>query len=127
MRLLNVFRNHIVNYIFRQSLVIIRCYKIVLWRLLCRFFLLIWDVKHRHTFVFFVVLRVFSCHVLCLAQEWSHYPIRLQRMIIYLGMLALAVKLIASIPGMPCSNDGGTLNTLRTSVGFLSLSRQIRL
>jgi hypothetical protein len=38
MRLLNLFKNHIVHYIFRLSLVNIRCYKIVLWKLLCLLF-----------------------------------------------------------------------------------------
>jgi hypothetical protein len=38
MRLLNLYKNYIVHYIIRPSLVIIRCYKIVLWKLLCLLF-----------------------------------------------------------------------------------------
>jgi hypothetical protein len=38
MHLLNLLKNHIVHYMFRPSLVIIKCYKIVLWRLLCLLF-----------------------------------------------------------------------------------------
>jgi hypothetical protein len=34
MRLLNLFKNHVVHYMFRPLLVNIRCYKIVLWTLL---------------------------------------------------------------------------------------------
>jgi hypothetical protein len=37
-RLLNLFTNYIVRYMFRPSLAIIRCYNIVLWRLLCLLF-----------------------------------------------------------------------------------------
>jgi hypothetical protein len=47
-----------------HHMVIIRCYKIVLWRLLCLLFLLMYDVQPHHAFVFFVVLRVF-CLVVC--------------------------------------------------------------
>jgi hypothetical protein len=32
MRLLNLFKNHIVHCMFRQSLVVSRCYKIIIWR-----------------------------------------------------------------------------------------------
>jgi hypothetical protein len=37
MHLLNLLTNHIIHYMFQPSLVIIRSYKIVLWRLLCLF------------------------------------------------------------------------------------------
>jgi hypothetical protein len=68
MRLLNIYKNYIVHYMFRPSLVIIRCFKIVRWRLLCLLSSNVGCEVTSHIRVF-VVLRVFSCRVVCLVHE----------------------------------------------------------
>jgi hypothetical protein len=71
MCLLNLFKNHDVQYMFRPSFVMIRCLKTVLWRLLClRVFPSDVGCVAHYTFVDLLLF----CRVVCLDHEFlRHY------------------------------------------------------